>query len=64
MVDKHYQLGIDAQKYITELLVLERLLRTDNVGPRFIQDLSLKRGAIASSLSHDSHNLIMIGVND
>jgi adenine deaminase len=63
MVDKHYQLVIYAQKQIAELLVLKRL-RTDNVGRGFFQDLSSKRGAIASSVSHDSHNLIMIRVND
>jgi hypothetical protein len=38
MVDKHYQLGIDAQKYIAELfLVLEHRLRTDDVGEIYLR---------------------------
>jgi hypothetical protein len=43
MVDKHYQLGIDAQKYITEILVLERRLRTDNVGLGIYPRLEFKK---------------------
>ena len=44
--------------------VIERHHRTGNVGLGFVQGLGLKRGAIASSVAHDSHNLILAGMND
>ena len=44
--------------------MLERHHATGNVGLGFVQGLKLKRGAVASTVAHDSHNLIVAGTND
>ncbi len=54
----------DPSRDIAKLAVIERHARTGNVGLGFIQGLGLVRGAIASTLAHDSHNLIVAGTND
>ena len=46
------------------LAVFERHHATGNVGLGFVQGLKLKRGAVASTVAHDSHNLIVAGTND
>jgi adenine deaminase len=54
----------DAQRDIAKLAVIERHHRTGNVGLGFVQGLGLQKGAIASSVAHDSHNLVAAGMND
>ena|SRR5438067_9438660 len=49
---------------IAKLAVIERHHRTGNLGRGFVQGLGLQRGAIASSVVHDSHNLVAAGMND
>ena len=44
--------------------MIERHHNTGHKGIGFINGIGLKKGAIASSVSHDSHNLIVIGTND
>lgn len=56
--------GVDLQRDILKLAVIERHMNSGHVGRGFISGLGLKRGAIASSVSHDSHNLIAVGTND
>ena len=56
--------GIDLTRDIIKLAVCERHKHTDHKGVGFIQGIGLKSGAIASSVSHDSHNLIIIGTNE
>lgn len=56
--------GIDTERDILKLAVIERHKGTGHRGLGFIQGIGLKKGAIASSVSHDSHNLIVIGTND
>ena len=56
--------GIDTERDILKLAVIERHKNTGHVGLGFISGIGLKSGAIASSVSHDSHNLIVIGTND
>ena len=56
--------GIDIQRDILKLAVIERHHNTGHIGLGFICGIGLKNGAIASSVSHDSHNLIVIGTND
>ena len=58
------QNGVDIDKDIVKLAVIERHHNTGHKGVGFITGLGLKRGAIASSVSHDSHNLIVIGTNE
>ncbi len=56
--------GIDTDRDILKLAVIERHNNTGHRGLGFIKGTGLKCGAIAASVSHDSHNLIVIGVND
>ena len=56
--------GIDIERDILKLAVLERHNNTGHKGVGFINGIGLKKGAIASSVSHDSHNIIVIGTND
>jgi len=49
---------------IAKIAVVERHKATGNIGLGFICDFTIKKGAIASSVAHDSHNLVCIGVND
>jgi len=49
---------------IAKIAVVERHKATGNVGLGFICGFSIQRGAIASSVAHDSHNLVCIGMND
>ena len=49
---------------ILKIAVMERHRATGNVGLGFVQGFGLKRGAIGSSVAHDSHNLVIVGTND
>ncbi|NDY57892.1 adenine deaminase [Desulfovibrio sulfodismutans] len=54
----------DPGRDLAKLAVIERHHATGNVGLGFVQGLGLAAGAIAGTVSHDSHNLIVAGVND
>lgn len=56
--------GIDTEKDILKLAVIERHKNTGHIGLGFIHGIRLKEGAIAASVSHDSHNLIVIGTSE
>lgn len=56
--------GVDTDRDILKLAVIERHKDTGHKGVGFISGIGLKKGAIASSVSHDSHNIIVIGTND
>ena len=56
--------GIDVNRDILKLAVIERHKNTGHKGVGYIHGCGLKCGAIASSVSHDSHNLIVIGTNE
>ncbi len=56
--------GVDVERDIVKLAVIERHNNTGHKGVGFINGIGLKEGAIASSVSHDSHNLIVIGTNE
>lgn len=49
---------------ILKIAVVERHRGTGNVGVGFVQGFGLKEGAIASSVAHDSHNIVVVGTND
>ena len=49
---------------ILKLAVIERHHATGRVGMGLLQGYGLKRGAIASTVGHDSHNIIVVGAND
>lgn len=54
----------DPDRDIVKLAVVERHHATGNVGRGFVQGIGLKKGALASTIGHDSHNITVIGVND
>ena len=56
--------GIDLERDILKIAVAERHKNTGHKGVGFICGTGMKRGAAASSVSHDSHNLILIGTNE
>lgn len=56
--------GVDVGQDILKLAVIERHKHTGHIGLGFIRGIGLKKGAIASSVSHDSHNIIVIGTNE
>lgn len=56
--------GTDLARRIAKLAVLERHHETGNVGVAFVEGLGLRKGAIASTVAHDSHNLIVVGMSD
>lgn len=54
----------DVEHDILKLAVIERHRGTGNVGLGFVKGLELKRGALAGSVGHDAHNLIVAGCDD
>ncbi|MGN0796350.1 MAG: adenine deaminase [Christensenellales bacterium] len=62
--DKGYASGIDVEKDILKIAVVERHKNTGHIGIGYIQGYGLKSGAVATSISHDSHNIIVVGANE
>lgn len=58
------QVVSDTDRDILKAAVVERHLASGNVGKGFVKGFGLKRGAIASSVAHDSHNIVVVGVTD
>lgn len=54
----------DISRDILKLVVVERHKATGNIGQGMISGLGLKKGALASSIAHDSHNIVAVGTND
>lgn len=54
----------DTEKDILKLVVVERHRASGNVGVGLVKGFGLKRGALASSIAHDSHNIIAVGTSD
>ena len=54
----------DKNMDIIKMAVIERHNKSNNMGLALVENFRLKNGAIASSIAHDSHNLIVIGDND
>ena len=54
----------DPERDILKMCVFERHRGTGNVGIGFIKGFGLKRGALASYVAHDSHNIVVVGVSD
>jgi adenine deaminase len=49
---------------LAKIAVVERHLGTGRIGLGFVRGSGLQRGALASTVSHDAHNIIVIGKND
>jgi adenine deaminase len=54
----------DLSRDLVKIFVIERHTGSGGIGKGFITGLGLKRGAIGSTISHDSHNMIIAGVDD
>ena len=54
----------DADRDILKLVVVERHRASGNIGVGLVKGFGLKKGALASSVAHDSHNIIAVGVDD
>lgn len=56
--------SIDIQNDILKVCVVERHKNTGHIGRCYIKGYGLKSGAVATSIAHDSHNIIAVGTND
>lgn len=54
----------DTQNDILKVCVVERHKNTGHIGRCYIKGYGLKSGAVATSIAHDSHNIIAVGTND
>jgi adenine deaminase len=63
-VDKDGYYENDPDVDIVKLAVLERHRATGNVGLALLRGLNLNNGAVATTIAHDSHNVIVAGDND
>ncbi|WP_312635909.1 adenine deaminase [Oscillibacter sp.] len=63
-VDAGYSDRIDTEYDVLKLAVVERHKNTHHIGIGYIQGYGLKSGAVATSISHDSHNIIVVGTNE
>ena len=61
--DNGYSDKVDTEKDILKIAVVERHKNTHHIGLGYIQGYGLKSGAVATSISHDSHNIIVVGTN-
>ena len=61
---KNGEICSDTDRDILKICVVERHKGTGNVGIGLVKGFGIKKGAIASSVSHDSHNIIAVGVDD
>ncbi len=57
-------LQAEPDRDILKIFVIERHTGSGNIGKGFIHGLGLRRGAIGSTISHDSHNMIIAGSDD
>jgi Adenine deaminase (EC 3.5.4.2) len=53
----------DISNDVLEIACLERYGRNNNIGKAFVSGFGLKNGAIAESVAHDTHNLLVVGTN-
>jgi adenine deaminase len=54
----------DPSRDLLKIAVVERHKGSGNIGKGYIKGLGLKQGALASSVAHDSHNIIIVGTSD
>lgn len=61
---KNGMIQVDVEQDILKLAVVERYGKNGNIGIGFVQGFELKKGALAYSMSHDHHNIVVVGTND
>ncbi len=62
--DAGYSDHIDVEQDILKIAVVERHKNTNHIGIGYIKGYGLKHGAVATSISHDSHNIIVVGADE
>ncbi len=73
VITKHLQCSVpvkngeavaDIEQDVVKLLVFDRHTKSGTRGAGFVKGFHLKRGAVASTVAHDAHNLMVLGTND
>ena len=54
----------DPERDLLKIAVVERHLRTGRIGLGFVRGFGLRRGAMASTIAHDAHNLVVVGADE
>jgi adenine deaminase len=54
----------DPERDLVKIAVIERHLGTGRVGLGLVRGFGLRRGALASTVAHDAHNIVVVGVDD
>jgi adenine deaminase len=54
----------DVARDLAKIAVVERHLGTGRIGLGFVRGFGLERGAMASTIAHDAHNIVVVGVDD
>lgn len=62
--DNGYAGAVNIEKDVLKIAVVERHKNTHHIGQGYLQGYGLKTGAVATSISHDSHNIIVVGTNE
>ena len=62
-VERRLAVG-DPERDLVKIAVVERHLGTGRVGLGFVRGLGLRSGALASTVAHDAHNVVVVGVKD
>ena len=62
--DAGYAEKISVEDDVLKIAVIERHKNTHHIGIGYIKGYGLKSGAVATSISHDSHNIIVVGANE
>ena len=62
--DAGYASAIDVAADVLKIAVVERHRNTGHIGIGYLKGYGLKSGAVATSISHDSHNIIVAGTNE
>jgi adenine deaminase len=60
---KNGEVNPDPARDIARVAVVERHRKTGNIGLGFVRGFGIKKGALASSVGHDTHNIIVIGID-
>ncbi len=58
------RLGTDVEQDLLKLAVVERHHRSGRIGLGLVKGFGIKKGALASTVAHDSHNLVLMGVSE
>ena len=63
IITDYLRVDPDKEEDVLPMAVLERHGKNGNIGHAFVHGFGMKRGALASSVGHDSHNLCVVGTN-